>query len=146
MATGGKVITHGVHRFPHSTMAVFLPFALFTLSGWAQCYVAAQTDSAASCLSLKDRLKLEDTTILDVTHIAGPANVSTPGSCQSTAIVNTNICRVQFVIHTTSDSSVHAEAWLPDTWFGRFLGLGNGGLGGCMSSHFWPCICADLYQ
>ncbi|KNZ74678.1 putative feruloyl esterase B-2 [Termitomyces sp. J132] len=35
-------------------------------------------------------------------------------------------------MNTTSTSAVHAEAWLPDTWFGRFLGLGNGGLGGCV--------------
>ncbi|KAF7366036.1 Carboxylic ester hydrolase [Mycena venus] len=42
------------------------------------------------------------------------------------------LCRVQLVINTTSTSAVHAEAWLPDTWFGRFLALGNGGLGGCV--------------
>ncbi|GLB45545.1 putative tannase and feruloyl esterase [Lyophyllum shimeji] len=37
-----------------------------------------------------------------------------------------------FVVNTTSTSSVFAEAWLPDTWYGRFLAVGNGGLGGCV--------------
>ncbi|KAG6877613.1 hypothetical protein C0993_005617 [Termitomyces sp. T159_Od127] len=37
-----------------------------------------------------------------------------------------------FVINTTSTSAVYAEAWLPDTWYGRYLTVGNGGLGGCI--------------
>lgn len=56
----------------------------------------------------------------------------TPGSCQSSAPVTASVCRVQFVVQTSSKSQVHAEAWLPDEWFGRFLGLGNGGVGGCI--------------
>ncbi|KAG6900004.1 hypothetical protein C0993_004312 [Termitomyces sp. T159_Od127] len=83
------------------------------------------------CGGLVD-LRLENTTILSAAQVSGPVNVSTPGSCQSQALVSSSICRVQFVINTTSTSAVHAEAWLPDIWFGRFLGLGNGGLGGCV--------------
>ncbi|KAJ6530000.1 tannase and feruloyl esterase [Mycena vulgaris] len=93
----------------------------------------ALTDSSVKCLALKHSLHLENTTILNVAYIAGPTNVTTPGTCQSTAPVTAApLCRIQFVINTTSSSAVHAEAWLPDTWFGRFLGLGNGGLGGCI--------------
>ncbi|KAJ7742352.1 tannase and feruloyl esterase [Mycena maculata] len=88
---------------------------------------------SAKCLALKNSLHLENTTILNVTYIPAATNVSTPGTCQSTAPVTAApLCRVYFVINTTSSSAVHAEAWLPDTWFGRFLGLGNGGLGGCI--------------
>ncbi|KAJ6490683.1 tannase and feruloyl esterase [Mycena vitilis] len=89
-------------------------------------------DHSAKCLALQHSLHLENTTILDVAYITAPTNVTTPGSCQSTAQVSSALCRVQFVINTTSTSAVHAEAWLPDTWYGRFLGLGNGGLGGCI--------------
>ena len=92
---------------------------------------APDVDRVAQCNALKDTLSLENTTILDVEYITGPANISTPGSCQSVALASSSVCRVYFVINTTSTSAVHAEAWLPDTWFGRFLGLGNGGLGGC---------------
>ncbi|KAJ7087920.1 tannase and feruloyl esterase [Mycena belliarum] len=90
-------------------------------------------DPSARCLALQQSLQLENTTVLDVAYIPAPTNVSTPGSCQSTApVTSAPLCRVQFVINTTSTSAVHAEAWLPDTWFGRFLATGNGGLGGCI--------------
>ncbi|KAJ6474013.1 tannase and feruloyl esterase [Mycena vitilis] len=86
-----------------------------------------------NCLSLQTSLQLENTTILNVTYVAAPTNVTTLGICQSTApVTSAPLCRVQFVINTTSTSAVHGEAWLPDTWYGRFLGLGNGGLGGCV--------------
>ncbi|KAJ7090541.1 tannase and feruloyl esterase [Mycena epipterygia] len=95
--------------------------------------VLAASGSAAKCLALQDRLHLENTTILNITHVAAPTNVATPGLCQSSApVTSAPLCRVQFVINTTSTSAVHAEAWLPDTFFGRFLGLGNGGVGGCI--------------
>ncbi|KAJ7076583.1 tannase and feruloyl esterase [Mycena belliarum] len=91
------------------------------------------TSLPARCLTLQHTLHLENTTILNVTHIPAPATVATPGSCQSSATVTSApLCRVQFVINTTSTSAVHAEAWLPDTWFGRFLATGNGGTGGCI--------------
>ncbi|KAF8072292.1 tannase and feruloyl esterase [Lyophyllum atratum] len=89
-------------------------------------------ERASACTALETRLHLEDTTILSATHVTGPANVTAPGSCTSQALVSSSVCRVQFVVNTTSSSAIHAEAWLPDTWFGRFLGLGNGGLGGCV--------------
>ncbi|KAJ7710634.1 tannase and feruloyl esterase [Mycena rosella] len=95
--------------------------------------VYALATQSAKCLALQHSLHLENTTILNVTYIHAATNISTPGVCQSTAPVTAApLCRVQFVINTTSSSAVHAEAWLPDIWFGRFLGLGNGGLGGCI--------------
>ncbi|KAJ6592093.1 tannase and feruloyl esterase-domain-containing protein [Mycena vulgaris] len=95
--------------------------------------IFALADPSIKCLALQHNLHLENTTILNVAYIAAPTNVTTPGICQSSAAVTaTPLCHVQFVINTTSTSAVHAEAWLPDTWFGRFLGLGNGGLGGCI--------------
>ncbi|KAJ7622035.1 tannase and feruloyl esterase [Roridomyces roridus] len=90
-------------------------------------------DPARRCLSLLGTAHLENTTILQVDYIPEAMNVSTPGSCQSTAaLTSAPLCRVQLVINTTSTSAVHAEAWLPDTWYGRFLGVGNGGLNGCI--------------
>ncbi|KAJ7509453.1 tannase and feruloyl esterase [Mycena galericulata] len=52
-------------------------------------------------------LHLENTTILDVAYVAANST-------------------------TSATSAIRAEAWLPDEWYGRFLGLGNGGLGGCI--------------
>ncbi|KAF8510909.1 tannase and feruloyl esterase [Gautieria morchelliformis] len=88
--------------------------------------------SPDKCAALKTQLRLENTTILAATHVAAGTNVTTPGSCQSIAFSTVAVCRVQAVVNTTATSAVHFEAWLPDVWFGRFLGLGNGGLGGCI--------------
>ncbi|KAG6860258.1 hypothetical protein C0995_013609 [Termitomyces sp. Mi166 len=103
-----------------------------------------KADQPNSCAKLV-HLHLENTTILSAGHVSGPVNVTTPGSCQSQAQVSSSLCRVQFVINTTSTSAVHAEAWLPDTWFGRFLGLGNGGVGGCRSL-VYPPVYSEFIQ
>ncbi|KAF8580535.1 tannase and feruloyl esterase [Ramaria rubella] len=92
----------------------------------------AQSSPSHNCAALKGRLHLQNTTIIDVTHIAAGSNITTPGSCQSNAISTVAACRVQAVVNTTATSAVHFEVWLPDQWFGRFLGLGNGALGGCI--------------
>lgn len=90
------------------------------------------------CLALQTTLHLENTTILNTTYLAAPTTVSTPGSCghgSTEALVRAApLCRVQFVVNTTASSAVRAEAWLPDVWYGRMLGLGNGNLEGCESS------------
>ncbi|KAF8189512.1 Tannase/feruloyl esterase [Mycena galopus ATCC 62051] len=95
---------------------------------------ASGADWNTTCLSFRIGLHLDNTTILNTTYINAPANITTPGICQSTALVAASapLCRVQFIINTTSTSSVYAEAWLPDTWYGRIISLGNGGLGGCL--------------
>ncbi|KAJ7106444.1 tannase and feruloyl esterase, partial [Mycena crocata] len=94
---------------------------------------ARPTQWKEKCLSFGTNLHLENTTILDVAYLASATNITTPGICQSSApVTSAPLCRIQFLINTTSTSAVHGEAWLPDTWFGRFLGLGNGGLGGCV--------------
>jgi hypothetical protein len=89
----------------------------------------------ANCLSLKSRLDLENTTILDVSYLPAKAKVTPLGTCTETAIESTStpLCRVQFFTNTSDSSVVHAELWLPDEWYGRFLGIGNGGLDGCAS-------------
>ncbi|KAJ7777605.1 tannase and feruloyl esterase [Mycena maculata] len=96
------------------------------LSGWNY------GGNYGKCLALKKTLNLENTTILDVAYVAAGATVKTQGTCVPTAHVSAPLCRVQFSVQTSTTSEVRAEAWLPDEWHGRFLGLGNGGLGGCI--------------
>ena len=45
--------------------------------------------------------------------------------------VSQDVCRVALYIKTSARSGVHFEAWLPESWSGRFLSTGNGGIGGC---------------
>ena len=99
---------------------------------------SSASDFETRCTSLKN-FHFENTTILDAATVAPLANFSVPGTCQSSATNgNTTVCRVQIITNTTSTSSVHMEAWLPDdnVWNKRFLGLGNGGLGGCKQGRF----------
>ncbi|KAJ7135898.1 tannase and feruloyl esterase [Mycena epipterygia] len=90
----------------------------------------------AKCLALKSSLHLENTTILDVSYLTAGSKLKL-NECvtwgEPKAYINTPLCRVQFSTNTTSTSAVRGEAWLPDEWYGRFLGVGNGGLGGCIS-------------
>ncbi|KAJ7207215.1 tannase and feruloyl esterase [Mycena pura] len=85
------------------------------------------------CLALKSSLTLENTTILDVSYVAAGSTVKLHGQCVPKAHVAAPLCRVQFSTQTSSTSAIRAEAWLPDEWYGRFLAVGNGGLGGCIS-------------
>ncbi|KAJ7755290.1 tannase and feruloyl esterase [Mycena maculata] len=84
-------------------------------------------------MALKSSLNLENTTVLDIAYVAAGATVKPHGTCVPKAHVSTPLCRVQFSTQTSATSAMRAEAWLPDEWYGRFLGLGNGGLGGCIS-------------
>lgn len=95
--------------------------------------VVATTDSCAALTSLS----LENTTIVTAYLQKTGANASTPLSCSATGaenlIASADVCRIHGYINTTAISSLVFEAWLPDIWYGRFIGLGNGGLGGCKS-------------
>ncbi|KAJ7641301.1 tannase and feruloyl esterase [Roridomyces roridus] len=84
------------------------------------------------CLSLRSSLQLENTTILGVSYHASPSKLKTLGVCQSAAGTSVPLCRVQFQTRTSESSGITAEAWLPDEWHGRFMAIGNGGLGGCI--------------
>ncbi|KAJ7857303.1 tannase and feruloyl esterase [Mycena olivaceomarginata] len=87
-----------------------------------------------ACLALKSSLNVENTTIMDVSYVPAGSKVATFGTCDAdgSADVSESLCRVQFFTNTSTTSVVHGEAWLPDEWYGRFLGLGNQGLGGCI--------------
>lgn len=85
---------------------------------------------------------LLDTTVVTVEHVAansfvntstgGPAGILTGTPCQATAQVAADLCRVVLSVRTSNSSGLRMEAWLPDEFFGRLLGTGNGGLNGCI--------------
>ena len=94
-----------------------------------------ETDPAAACNDLS-RVDLSglSATILNATYYENATEVEALGACLPKAQISDPLCRVQFVVNTSSVSAIMAEAWLPATWNGRFLALGNGGLGGCTSA------------
>ncbi|KAJ7617366.1 tannase and feruloyl esterase [Roridomyces roridus] len=114
-------------------------------------YLQDTTTAESRCLDLESTLNIENTTILNVAYVRGDTRVQPQGTCAGEAHVSVSLCRVQYVTHTSARSAIHAEAWLPDEWYGRFLVAGNGGLGGCIpynlldygSSMHFATIAAD---
>ena len=95
-------------------------------SNEAACDALASTDFSSS-----------NTTILSTTYITEPTTFNTSDLCYPTANASVELCRVHFVVNTSSISAVTAEAWLPASWNERFLVFGNGGLNGCQfTQHF----------
>jgi feruloyl esterase len=49
--------------------------------------------------------------------------------------IATDTCRIVLSIKTSEQSNIIFEAWFPETWTGRFLATGNGGIDGCEYMH-----------
>jgi len=110
-------------------------------SAWAVLIVAFLPVSAfaATCESLA-RLRLETTTITSAQIVeAGTFTLpsDSPRSDPSffTAFETLRaFCRVQGIIRPATDSHIGFEVWLPESaWNGKYVGAGNGGLGGSIN-------------
>jgi feruloyl esterase len=98
---------------------------------YVESAATANQDPKFACAQLPRSLQLQNTTILSVSYVTANSTVSTAGSCQSNATISSNLCRIYAQVNTSSTSETKFEMWLPDEYYGRFITLGNGGLGGC---------------
>lgn len=94
-------------------------------------------NSSCSLATLKPLLEanLAATTVTNVTHLTAGSTILTSAEvaaaeCYTSAPVSADMCRVEMVVMTSNNSQLLMEAWLPDVFYGRFLGIGNGGLNG----------------
>jgi len=89
--------------------------------------VDAMPAAAATCADLA-RLALPDTTVTAAEPVAA-GTYTAPGG-----VVLTNLpafCRIAATLTPTSDSNIQIEVWMPYSgWNRRYLGVGNGGIGG----------------
>ena len=89
--------------------------------------IGATPAAAATCASLAN-LTLPDTTVTAAQPIPAGTYTAPNGA------VFTNMpafCRVAATLTPTSDSNIKIEVWMPSAgWTGRYLGTGNGGIGG----------------
>ncbi|KAI1165195.1 feruloyl esterase B [Nemania serpens] len=89
------------------------------------------------CLGFKPRTHVVDDTVLNHLEYV-PAGTTlalsdTDPSCnRASQAVTVDLCRVTLSVPTSSRSGFHYELWLPETWNGRTLATGNGGLDGCI--------------
>ena len=92
--------------------------------------IGATPAAAATCASLAG-LRLPDTTITLVEPV--PAGPYTAPDGRFFANLPA-FCRIAATLTPTSDSNIKVEVWMPYSgWNGRFLGTGNGSLGGLIA-------------
>ena len=101
--------------------------------------VDATPAAAATCAGLAG-LALPDTTITAAEPVAAGTYTAPDGE------VFTNLpafCRIAATLTPTSDSNIKIEVWMPySNWNGRYVGTGNGNIGGLIVylnlAHFLP--------
>lgn len=102
--------------------------ALFT----AGCGGGADTGSATSQTASVNCSDLSSVTVADTTFTltkSMPAGDFAPPTGATIKDLPA-FCRVAATVKPTSDSNIKVELWLPTAWNGKYLGTGNGGLGG----------------
>lgn len=107
------------------------------LALWLNASLSLGWETAHDCSGLASRLQFPNTTILSTTFVPAGTNLTYPdndSTCLRSQVSTSSVCRVQLFTQTSPTSNVTLEAWLPlrSAWSGRFLGTGNGGLGGCI--------------
>lgn len=104
---------------------------------FASISVAAPASIQDQCSKLASNLAIENATVHFAEYVTAGTNLTFPDadpSCnQRPLVVDVDFCRVALDVATTSKSGITMEAWLPQSWSGRFLTTGNGGLTGCLA-------------
>ena len=112
---------------------------------------APQNGSVSSAISCGElaKLNLPTTTITAADDIAAGTFVPPPGAFGPPAPPGApppyaglpSFCRVAGTITPAPGSEIRFEVWLPKTWNGRFVGIGNGGTAGFI---FYPDMAGPL--
>ncbi|KAI0465928.1 feruloyl esterase B [Xylaria cf. heliscus] len=111
---------------------------------WTLCavhFLAVLADSDGSfktkCLDFKARAHItENATLNRLDYVPAGTNLAFPDndpSCgRASQAVAVDLCRVALSVPTSPRSRFTYELWLPESWNGRTLATGNGGLDGCV--------------
>ena len=130
------------HGCAYADIAVSLPamafFALLVLAilSLEAGYTSASASFQQQCMSFDPAsVGIINATVTEHAYIQSGTNLSLPDndpSCTGKSqVVPVDLCRVALQIATSERSGVVAEIWLPESWNGRLVTTGNGGLGGC---------------
>lgn len=95
---------------------------------------AAVADQAARCAALTGKLLSTGRIETSNSVTSGDRLVSEPLGGMLAALNNLKatapFCRVRARLHPSPDSDILVEAWLPENWNGKLLGVGGGGFSG----------------
>lgn len=98
--------------------------------------IQATSDFETKCLSFTPEVHIRNSTRQVLEYVPAGVNLSFPyndPTCtRPSQTVSADLCRVALDISTSQRSSVTFELWLPESWSGRILGTGNGGIDGCV--------------
>lgn len=98
--------------------------------------VRATSDFEKKCLSFTPEVHVGNSTRQVLEYLSAGVDLSFPYNDPTCArpsqVVLANLCRIALEISTSQRSRVTFELWLPETWSGRILGTGNGGIDGCV--------------
>lgn len=99
--------------------------------------VVASSAFEEKCLAFRPEDIVPGSTRNVLEYVAANTTLSFPDNAASCnrgkQAVAASLCRIALSIQTTRESNITFEAWLPETWSGRFLATGNGGIDGCMA-------------
>ncbi|KAH6614942.1 Tannase/feruloyl esterase [Boeremia exigua] len=113
-------------------LAALVSLSVFLLS----TPIAASSTFEKKCLSFEPENLVPGASRRVLEYVAANTTLKFPdnvAACnRGSQVVPANICRVSLSIKTSEQSNITFEAWLPETWSGRFLATGNGGIDGCI--------------
>ncbi|KAJ4986880.1 feruloyl esterase B [Stagonosporopsis vannaccii] len=114
-----------------------MPAALFSLSlSLLLATVRGSSDFEQKCLAFEPERFVPGATRNVVEYVAANTTLvlsDNIAACnRESQVVAKSLCRVALSIKTSNQSEISFEAWLPETWSGRFLATGNGGIDGCI--------------
>lgn len=106
---------------------------LASLGGaFAVAFLASQPAMARDCADIAAAAPPDTEITSAALQPAGPFTLP-PELGPATTVQLPAFCRVQGVLHPTTDSHIAFEVWLPaENWDGRFQGVGNGGFAGAI--------------
>ncbi|KAI3317179.1 tannase and feruloyl esterase [Xylariaceae sp. AK1471] len=114
---------------------------------WSLCWVhfvlaltvnasVVHVDFKDRCLAFKPQTHVPNSSLNQLEYVSAGKTIAFPDndpSCnRASQAVNVDLCRVVLSVPTSNRSSIVYELWLPETWNGRTLATGNGGLDGCI--------------
>ncbi|KAI3330546.1 feruloyl esterase B [Ustulina deusta] len=123
------------------------PTAVMARTAWSLCVMHfifalavnandARVNFKSRCLAFKPASYISNATLNRLEYVTAGTNLMFPGndaSCnRPSQVVNVDLCRVALFVPTSQRSGFNYELWLPETWNGRTLATGNGGIDGCI--------------